>query len=187
MRGRLAGMDNGDEKGCENSYNELVSIMAKLKRTCFRRRFIFLDKQVHRGSAGVVRWGWVTLGSVASTVRRITSSFKRETPSDERRTRDTIGPRHVRAYEFQIFRTKSRAGTDWRDESELVVIRVVTTTISCPGLRHLTRRGNERGENYFWFESWCPFFTHVLWYPVDFYDAAFGEAQNINLDSESQY
>lgn len=48
---------------------------------------ILLNKHVHHRSTGTGRRGWATLGSAIATTARRVASFKRETPSDERRPR----------------------------------------------------------------------------------------------------
>jgi len=68
------------------------------------RLFLFAGVSIsklsqHSDRKGWHEWrGWVSLGSVvvATTVRRIASSFNRETPSDKRRARASSVPEHVR-------------------------------------------------------------------------------------------
>jgi len=57
----LARIDNSNEK--EYKKTTIMSLFLLESRTCFRRCFVFLTKQVHHRSAGVARRGWVTLGS----------------------------------------------------------------------------------------------------------------------------
>lgn len=174
----MAPTDNGDEKGYENNYNELVST-GQSRELVVVGGFVFLDGQVHRGSAGVARRGWVTLGSVATTAR---GASRRHLSVRLRRTSVGCVPRFHRNTWHTSFvarvnfarRYPGDKSVNRQHESKLscVVIRV-TTTISA-GTLTFTPRGNERGENHFWyrFESWCLFFIHVLWYFVDFYEKA---------------